>query len=82
MVIVGVVVSQPQQVVGEVCRSALLKELLLWSHLGDVGDISGETRGSWGSRDLRLLVFQIVSVGVEATIERPVIHKAVTRGWG
>ena len=72
MVIVGIVVSQAEQVVGEVGRSGLVEELLLGRQLGDVGDISV---------DPRLFLFMIVSGVMEATIERTVIHKAVTGGW-
>ena len=71
MVIVGIVVSQAEQVVGEVGRSGLVEELLLGRQLGDVGDIPV---------DLSLLLFVIFSVAVEATIERTGLHKAVIGG--
>ena len=76
VVVVGVVVSETEQVVGEVRRPGLVKELLLGSQLGDVDDISVDC-----SRDLHLVLFLILPVGVEATIERTIVQKAVIGGW-
>ena len=67
MVVVGVVVSEAEEIVGEVRRSGLVKELLLGCQLGDVGNVP-LSRG-------RLLVLRLLPVVVKAAIERAAVHE-------